>query len=163
MPEQKSVKPKVEDAILQVLSGDRESAALDFAAFMQENKLSLRWASNNAWKAMYKGKSVCYMLINAGGDWVIRFSQFTREKWFVDYDSHITDAGLKDFVINNINSRNCPGRDCGITRNKTILGKTFEEVCTCWPIYMRNPGGTDLEDVKKLILVIKMFITGSKL
>jgi len=156
---QKNTKPKAEDVIPELLNGETEKAALSFTEFMRENKMPLKWASNNAWKASYKGKSVCYMIVNANGDWVIRFSQLTRDKWFVDYDDYITGAGLKEFVINNINRRLCPGRECGASKNKTILGKTFDEVCKCWPLYMRNFDGVDLENAKQLVLLIKKYIT----
>ena len=157
MSEPKKAKPKVEDAVSMLLDGDTQKNALDFIAFMKENKLSLGHTSGNHWKAVCKGKSVCYMLVNES-EWILRFSQFTREQWFVDYDNCITDAGLKEFILDNVNPRNCPGRDCGISRDKTILGKIFDEVCTCWPLYLRNLDGEDLENIKKLVLVIKKYI-----
>lgn len=157
MSEQKKVKPNVEDVVSNHLSGDTAKNALDFVAFMKQNKLSLRHTSGNNWKAMYRGKSVCYMLVN-NEDWILRFSHFTREKWFVDYDKHIVNAGLKEFILDNVNPRNCPGRDCNISRDKTILGKTFDEVCTCWPLYLRNLDGADLDNIKKFVLVVKQII-----
>ncbi|MCL2546758.1 MAG: hypothetical protein FWE06_06135 [Oscillospiraceae bacterium] len=151
------IKPQAEDAVTLHLDGETAQSALDFIEFMKENKMSLKHTSGRHWKASYKSKGVCYMLIDENG-WILRFSQFTRERWFVDYEHCITDAGLKEFILSKINPRNCPDRDCGISRNKMILGKTFDEVCTCWPLYLKNLDGEDLANIKKFVLVIKQFI-----
>jgi len=156
MSEQKKTRPKAEEAVSKLLSGETQKNALDFISFMKDNKLSLGYASNS-WKSTYKGKSVCYLLVHEN-EWTLRFSHFTREKWFVDYDCYIIEAKLKDFIVNNINPRNCPGRDCGASKSRTILGKNFDEVCTCWPLYLKNLSGEDIEYIKKYILVIKKYI-----
>ena len=158
---QKAVKPKIEDVAVEIITGDNLKNLMDFLEFLRDNKLTPRWQSSNSWKVTYKNKSVCYVnLLEREGFWMIRHSQFTREKWFTDYDKYITDAVLKEFILDNINAPLCGQRNCwGWFRNNiTILGKQFDKVCNCWPLTLKNPEGAALECSKKLILVIKNFI-----
>jgi len=157
---QQAAKPKIEDIANEVINGDNLKNLLDFIEFLKNNKMSPRWASVNSWKVMHKNKSVCYVNLNdRDGSWMIRHSQFTREKWFIDYEKYITDAELKGFILEHINGPLCPGRDCWGSKNKmTILGKDFDAVCTCWPLTVKNPDGSVLECSKKFILAIKTII-----
>ena len=41
----KNEKPKIEDVVCEVLSGDAQKNALDFIAFLRENKLNPAWGS----------------------------------------------------------------------------------------------------------------------
>jgi hypothetical protein len=157
--DQKHHKPKIEDVITVLLNGDKQKAALNFAAFMRENKLTPRWNAYNSWKVTYKNKSVCFInLYENDGSWVIRFSQFTRDKWFVNYEDSIINAGLKVFILDNINKPLCQTKKCWTNRGKTILGKSFAAVCGCWPLWLKNFDGENLENAKRFVLVIKKFI-----
>jgi len=156
---QKIHKPKIENVIPVLLEGKKQKAALNFADFMRENKLTPKWASYNSWKATYKGKSVCYINLYEKEDcWAIRFSQFTRDKWFVNYDSYIINAGLEDFILKNINKPLCPQKSCWTNRGRTILGQSFRAVCNCWPLWLKDFDVDDLENAKRFVLVIKKFI-----
>jgi hypothetical protein len=156
---QKAVKPKIEDVAGDFVTGDNLKNLQDFLGFLKDNKLTPQWQSSNSWKVSYKSKSVCYIRLNDKEKyWSLDHSQFTREKWFTDYDKYITDAGLKEFVLEHINAPRCTGRECKGRQNMTILGKKFDEVCNCWSLSVKAPGGAELEDYKKFILVIKKFI-----
>jgi hypothetical protein len=157
---QKAIKPKVEDVAKEFITGDKLKNLSDFLEFLKNNKLTPRWQSSNSWSVRYKNKSVCYVRLNNNEmSWSLDHSQFTREKWFTDYDKYITDDELKEFIWDHINAPRCIGRDCWSYQNKmTILGKQFDAVCNCWPLSVKNPDGAKLECSKKFILVIKNFI-----
>lgn len=152
---QKAVKPNVEDVAGDFVHGENLSNLMDFLAFIKENKLKPQWMSSNSWSVKYKGKNVCYIKI-IGSSWYVFHSQFTREKWFVEYDHYFTDGELKAFVWDNIDGRYCPN-DCR-GKKKMVLGKEMNDICTCWPFRLENPNGARLELSKKLILIIKNFI-----
>ena len=160
MSEQKK-KPKIEDIISEYHDEDTKKNALDFVAFLRENKLSpTRMHSDVHWVVKHKGKSVCHLNIDKNNEWMIRHCQFTREKWFVNYEQHITDENLKAYILDNIRdpANVCIGGGCKGKQNKTILGKKFAAVCNCWPLLIKNPKGDILENEKKLITVIKTVI-----
>ena len=158
---QKAEKPKVEDVAREFIDGDNLKNLTDFLEFLKSNKLTPHWQSSNSWKCSYKNKSVCYIRLNdREKSWSLDHSQFTREKWFVDYDKYITDNELKEFIWNHINAPRCTGRDCWSYNNKMIiLGKQFDAVCNCWSLTVKNPNGAEIECTKKWISIIKTFIT----
>jgi len=155
MSEEKIVKPKIEDVAAGFLNeGDLENLK-DFVGFLKENKLTPTKISGGTWVVKNKGKTVCHMRLWNEKDWGVTHSHFTREKWFKDYDKYITDDGLITFIHNHIRKPACP-KDCWSYKNKmTILGKQFDPVCNCEPLRLTNPSGTELENEKKLVLVIK--------
>jgi hypothetical protein len=64
--EQKTTKPVIEDIIGKFLKGDALRNAMDFIAFLRENKMNPRWHSANSWRVSgKKGKGVCR--IDLGG------------------------------------------------------------------------------------------------
>jgi hypothetical protein len=162
--QQKSAKPTPEEIINAELNGDMKQNALNFTAFMTENKMTLRYASLNSWKAMYKGRTICYFRVNytpiVSDGWIVQFNHLTQ-KWFTDYDEHLTNAGLKDFVIANVFPRRCLGRNCNAKKKMTILGRTFNEVCKCSPLQLINAAAADLENIKKYIMAVRAYINGS--
>jgi len=97
---QKPKKPKIEDVAKEIIDGDHLKNLLNFLAFLNDNKLTPRWQSGNSWKVVYKNKNVCHINLNDHeGVWMIRHSQFTRDKWFVNYEKYITDDKLKNFIL----------------------------------------------------------------
>ena len=160
LPMQRKTKPKVEDVAKEILDKDKQKNVLEFVEFLKDNKLTPKWASYDSWKVTYKSKGVCFIKMNQQDEfWTIAPSQLTSSEWFANCDKYITDAELKEFVLDNISGPRCTIRDCKGRQNITILGKKFDEVCNCWPIVFKNPTGETLENSKKLILVIKKFIT----
>ena len=163
--EQKVIKPKVEEAAPEFLSGEKLQNLLSFVEFLKKNKLTPRWQSSNSWSVKYKNKTVCYVKIithshnvRVESFWAVYHSNFTREKWFRDYDGYFTDDGLKQFVLDNILAPTCIEKDCKGVQNKMIFGKKFDAVCHCWPIRLTNPEGEAFEYSKMLVLAIKSFI-----
>jgi len=165
----------IEDIAKDFLDGDKLECLMDFLAFLKNNKLTPRRSTSVAWVVRYKGKIVCHVrllpeekfwsskLDNCTiNDWCITHGHFSREKWFVDYEKYFTDEEMIQFVLDHIQEPICPRR--GWVNNHcqykaTILGKEFDNVCNCQPFFNTNPRGIELERSKKLILIIKSFIT----
>ena len=94
--------------------------------------------------------------------WRITQGQFIREKWFENYGKCLIDEEIIKFIWNHIQTPICPrdSRECWSWKNKmNILGKEFESVCNCEPVGITNPSGIELEHSKKLILIIKAYLT----
>ena len=156
---QKTVKPKIEDVAPEILDEDKLKGLSEFLEFLKANKLTPRWLSTNSWKVMYKNKCVCFIRLNKRERlWNISHSNFTREKWFKDYERYMTDNEVKEYILNNIKPPLCTDRDCKGRQNMTILGKKFDSVCNCVGFRINNPNTAELENSKKLILVIKNYI-----
>ena len=157
--DQKALKPNIEDVAGEIIGAEKLANLMDFVAFLRENKLAPRWQSSNSWKVMHKGKTVCFVkLRDDKGFWSVYFSQFTREKWFLEHEPSLAaDDELKDFIWRHIPGRNCPGTRCN-GRNADILDREFAGVCWCWPVRIWNADGKDLDCVKKLVLAVKDLI-----
>ena len=154
--EQQKVKPKIEDVIGERLEGDRQKNALDFIAFLRENKLSPVRMDIGSYAVKHKGKSVCNIYIRDGW-WMIRHRPSVLE---YNDENKFMDDELTKFVLDNVNPPECKNKNCpGWTRDHVIiLGKQFDKVCNCWPLRIDNPDGETLECCKKLVLGIKSFL-----
>ena len=152
MSEQKKY-PKIEDVIGERIEDDRQKSALEFIAFLRENKLSPGRMDIGSYAVKSKGKSVCNVYIQTDERWMMRFRPSTFEKSFSDSD-------LLEFVFDNIHhpKTRCPGCP-GISRDySTVFGKQLDNVCNCWPVRIYNPDGKTLEQCKKFVLHIKSAI-----
>ena len=152
--DQAAVKPKAEDVAGEFIGKERLRDLMDFLGFLQENKLTPRWASWNSWTVKCKGKNVCYIKFR-DASWFVMFSAFTREKWFVGYDKYFVDDGLKDFILGCNMGNWC--KDCA-GHKKTVFGREIDVVCPCWAFRVENPDGAALERTKEAILATKRFI-----
>jgi len=159
---QKITKPSIEDVAGDFIAGDKLQNLLDFTAFLRERKMTPKWQSFNSWKVSHKGKIVCYVkLRDDKGFWSVFFSQFTREKWFLEHEPlFAADDELKDFIWKHVPGRNCPGTRCN-GRNWDILEREFAGVCWCWPVRIWNADGKTLESAKKLVLTMTDFIAAA--
>ena len=164
----------IEDVAKDFLDGDKLECLIDFLAFLKNNKLIPRRSTSVAWVVKYKGKIVCHVRLLVEEktwsskldnctikDWCITHSHFSREKWFVNYEKYFTDEEMIQFVLDRIQEPVCPRK--GWTNNCqyriTLWGKEFHSVCNCQPFINTNPRGVGLERSKKLILIIKSYIT----
>jgi hypothetical protein len=161
---QKAVKPKIEDVAAELLDGNKQANLMDLLGFLKDDKLTPRWQSSNTWAVKHKKKGVCHIRIY-GGDkgWIAENNCHTafNEKDFLRNEKFvkaITENKLNEFILDNINNSARCREGCG-AKNITILGKTFDVVCGCWPLTVRNPDGAALENEKKFILTIKNLIS----
>lgn len=155
---QKTIRPKIEDALAGVLEGERLAHALDFVAYLRANKMSPAWASANSWAVNYKGQRVCY--IRAYG--VQHWHRLDAGCWHIspngEYNDDIETLGdaLKESIWAGVRyCDNCC--NCGPGRHAVILGKDFDNVCHMNFVFT-NPDDTALECAKKLVDVRKSAI-----
>jgi hypothetical protein len=147
---------KIEDAINKKLTGDAQKNALDFAGFLCANGLSYEANDDGGGWAVggIVGDSFGYMLVNGveefPGPWTIWLNS-------CDFESSLTaDDKLKEaaWAHTSICGQCHEGwKDCG-GGGRTIFGKNFEKLCHS-PLMFNNPDASVLENIKKLMLMLK--------
>ena len=160
--EQKKTKPKFEDIAGDFLEGNVLKNALDFAAFLRENKISLVWRATNSWNADYKGERVCsfhipyepYASFAGIGSWVLR-----PAGWYGgEYENFIISDKHKEIIWASVKQCSaCDGRyvgkkrPCNFAKGNDIMifGKKFESVCGY--LLIENPSGEVLDFAKKWV------------
>ena len=150
---QREIKAKIEDAIPHYLDRTMQKSAIDFATYLQVNKMPLKWDAWNTWKAHSKSKVLCWVTLNRF-NWVISPCLTNIN----EYEKSIINEGLQHFVWDNFKRCEpwCPGK-CGDGKSVTILGKTFNNICR--EIYhvnnkkvdFANPDETAINRIKKLL------------
>ena len=157
---QRLVRPKIESVLPYFLDDKMLEAALDFISYLRTNKMSPGWAGiHNAWKAMNKGKPICY--IRLGREWI---RETKNVKWVVmpylnnieDYAIEILKENWQNIIWDDLHycrkcAYNCP------LLSKTILGKDFTNLCHAqfyngrFPVSFVNPDEEAFNRVKKLM------------
>ena len=144
MSEQKK-KPTLEEKIKTLLSGETQKNALDFIDFLRVNKIPPKFH--------------VISVVGEGGNfphirpWVTFFNvcEFDGlvDKELLEFawkHAHICDH----FITN--------GGRCGCGKQpgfkKIVFGKEFENICKC-PMQFINPDTETLENMKKLLLLLK--------
>jgi len=154
--EQKVLKLKIEDEIPKFLDGDMRQAALDFVAYMRDNKMQPSWQSTNSWKANYKGQNICVIRISEGSWCVVpRISRWNKLIPSYDlYEREITEEGLRSIVLANVNiCRRCA--NCGPGWSMTFLGKGFDDVCHNVPVRYVDPGEAEIACIKRVLELMR--------
>ena len=163
--EQKAIKPLIEDAIIESLDGGMKKAALDFIAYMRENKMKPVWAVTNQWKAMYRGKCICRIYIKNGEYddrlcaspfWVVRLDPL----YLNEYEESILSEGLQNMIWDNASycvhkksGTGCnPNKPCVGGRTMTLFGNEIKGICVC-PINVNicDPDDATINRIKKLL------------
>jgi len=124
---QKETKAKIEDVIPYYLDGDTQKAALDFAAYLQANKMPLKWDAWNTWKAHSKSKVLCWVKLDLWpAAWVVSPCVTNID----EYEDIVISEGWQSFVWDNFRrcDPSCLGKCAGAER-VTLLGKEFDDVC----------------------------------
>ena len=169
-------KPIPEDIIAKCLNGEKKGNALNFVAWLRENKLSPRVSrsSPHLWEAKYKNKVICNLLINhAGlsqGDWGFGLNLANMDK----YCEVITNEGLQDIIWNGTSyclygerspffgmakAPGCnPKKLCIPGKTINVLGKDIR--CCCVSASGKNvrfssPDEITLNGIKKLLVLEK--------
>ena len=100
---QKLTKPLVEDMLPDVLDGEILTTAQDFVAHLRSSRIKPSWVLINQWKAMYKGRCICKIIIRQDC-WK------NPDKWIVaawlenisQYEDILIAEGLDKLVQDNI-------------------------------------------------------------
>ena len=157
--EQKKIRPKIEDVIPEVLIGEMRETALEFAAYLRENKMAPGWSGvHNAWDAKCKGKTICKISLAHTGwyannkcSWNIKLYCLHMSK----YESSIISAGVQSIIWDGLfHCISCLGgkKPCIGGNDIMILGREYKGICghsLCTMIY--DPDETTLDGVKKLL------------
>ena len=162
MAKSKKEKPKIEDAINELLDSDNRINALHFVSYLRENKPAPIWVGESSWKILYKKTHIGFIglprklpIHNPGErSWLIRLP---TECDFLD---DLVSKGMPiEIVWNNIRfCTNCCNL-CGKSK-KTVLGKIFDNMCSSW-FGMLNPDIDNLEWAKRIIEYKKDIILNS--
>ena len=151
---QRETKAKIEDAIPHYLSGDMQKTALDFAAYLQANKL--KWDAWNKWKVFYIKTTLCWVTLNLSTrSWVVSPCLPNNN----EYQELVLSEGLQDFVWDNFKrcNPNCAGVCGGPTKSVTILGKEIYGICceitevNNYRVDYVNPDETTINRIKMLL------------
>ena len=151
----------IEDSIVEILTGEAQKNALEFAAYLRANEMLFEkgrgyWEGKLYWLIKYKEEYVCYILIGAEekpgpGPWII-WSDDSGSNCFEDYS---LDEQMKEVAWKNVDiCGNCGGCDNPGGTRKTIFGKDFNNVCRT-AMNFTNPDVETLECVKKMVEIRK--------
>jgi len=146
---EKAVKPKIEDVIGDVLNGDTQKNALDFVAYLRENKLNPAWSAKNVWTVSSKTYRVCFIRLHGAAE----YHNLDVGCWNVspligEYDADSLSDELKEIVWTN--TKNC--QTCGQCALKlnAVFGKEFTNSCEGSILFV-NPDSKAVECAKKLV------------
>ncbi|MCL1795040.1 MAG: hypothetical protein FWG34_14395 [Oscillospiraceae bacterium] len=163
-----SAQKTIESAILEILSGEAQKNALDFAAFLKENEISLDYNPNESeskpiWNGAVGGvvgNSIGYVTVNGDencpGPWTF---------WFNSCDFEGSDAADEEFkeaiwaFASPCGKCHDGWEKCRGSGKRTILGREFEGQCHS-PLMFCNPDAKTLENMKKFLLYLKPEIDG---
>ena len=148
-------KPTLEVKIKALLVGDAQMYALDFVAFLRANGISLDSEGNGEGWAVggIVGNSIGFMLVNGAekmpGPWTIWFNS-------CDFGNGPADDELKEITWAHASVcahchkgwERCGGGD------RMIFGREFKSLCHS-PLMFTDPDAKTLENIKKLILMLK--------
>jgi len=157
-------KMKIEDAILQYLDVDMQATALDFVAFMRENKMSLRRSTSTDWTASYKTKTICWIRLKGA------LSGRMQAKWEIrpnlininTYENEIIDENMQNYIWDGLTycglciNSNGLMRECSPGTNIIVLKKDISGICAGFfsnnrkPISFHNPDEKAINIVKRL-------------
>ena len=165
---QKIQKPRIEDVIPAYLNGDMKKTALAFATWMHENKMPLKWAGlHNAWKAMCKGKAICYVrLYNDGWSNSEHLkNMYGKHLWVItpylsnlnSYAETVINENMQNFIWDNVHHcmfcrtpchGNPPGKDV------IVLGKDIKSICIGRQlVWAFDPDEAAMNTLKRLLIL----------
>jgi len=138
---------KLEDRIKDILTGETQKNALDFAAYLKANEMD---GEGPHGEVSCKGKCVCYVHMDGNpekpGPWTIwPEGDFSGEHKDVPMNER-----MKEIAWANVNFCGNCGGGCSPGSQKVIFGKAFDHVCSA-PMAFCDPDAKTLECVKKLL------------
>lgn len=159
---QRKIKPKIEEVIPFIVDGDNQKYALDFVAWLRENKMAPGWSGvHNAWDAKCRGSTICKIsLRNAGWD---LNENLKKHSWCIklffspihQYEETVIKEGLGDVILNNfVPCVSCLNgkKDCKPGITGTFLGKDFKNICIhSFNKEIKDPKESTLNGIKKLL------------
>ena len=160
--EQKKTKPRIEDVLPIYLDGEKLKNAMDFVAFLRENKMSPGWRSPNSWCASYKGKVVAYIKLGEAA-YLSSEYDFWQIVFFDHYNSEneeLLGEQTKKALLSKIRfCKSCPDFSCAPGIQGTVLGeKLADNICRYMSFLFNNPTAAELERAKQLVMTSRKII-----
>ena len=152
---------KIEEKIKEILNGDAQKNALDFAAFLRANDMQFErsttnyWADKLYWYVKFQDEFVGFILVNGYGTvgddtepegWIFWSDNYNSDL-FADFP---LDEQTKEIAWNHVDFGTCCG---GLTIK--LFGKEFTPVCNGTTFRFNNPITEELDCVKKLVDIRK--------
>ena len=158
--QQQKTKPKIEDVIVKILDGERQQSALEFVAYLREQKLNPRWTATNAWWVKYKGKNLFSIRLHGNhgakvyyglepGSWHTAhwLDMYLAANSPEQFDDLVNCDSFKEFLWSNMH----PCKHCLCCKpglSGVYFGKVFSSTCG---VRIENSDAEGLEHTKKLI------------
>ena len=152
--EQQKEKPKIDDVVESILHDESLASVIELVRFIKNNKISLRWASQNCWHLYFKGKRIgnIRMTDKYRKNYALPDNSWAFSPWGSDdvLETLVAnDDDVKNAVWNNIRlCSNCC--NCGPGIERVVLGKTFENTCH-GGLRMLNPDNDSMELIKMMM------------
>ena len=163
---QKVEKPQVEDVLPTYVDGINKNIALDFIAYLKNNKMKASWAVTNAWDGKCKGKRLYYIRLplyhhqflslkpSSGIDWKNSWLFSPILTYFDKYEDIVVKENLKNFVLSGIQYCTLCGGDnekpCG-AKERTIFSDKISNLCGGLNLAYVNPDETEIGYIKRLL------------
>lgn len=149
MSELKSIRPEIEDIIGDVLNGDVLMNALNFIAYLRENKMTSQWSATNVWKVSYKTYSICFMRLYGAAE----YHNLEADSWHIvpfigEYEDISLSDEFKEIVWANKETCQRCGK-CALELSQ-IFGRKFDYACEK-SIVFTNPDAKNIECAIKLV------------
>jgi len=172
--QQKLTKPLVEEIISKTLSEEEIPDALDFVAHIRTNKIRPAWQLINQWKAVYKGRCICKIIVRQDcwkndDTWIVAAWLENIHK----YEDAIIRENLQQLVWDNVYycvhkpqgspagnkiqhalTYPCNLWDCAPGKDITLCGKELTNICrngNRQHFWFHNPDKATIEGIKKLL------------
>jgi len=164
--EQKSIRPKIENAAVEILDTKEQQHLLNFVAWLRKKKLSPSWSRvhlgshSKSYTIGFKGVKICIVnLVFDGqyaGSWNVAFAAHNFDESIV-----LSDENLNKAVWDNIVScQNCD--NCKPGRRMTVCGKIFDRVCMSF-LTFKNPKAEKIECIKQILEInINLIQSGNR-
>jgi len=164
---QKTEKPPIEDVIPKYLDGNIKKDALNFVAYLQENKMKLVWAVANGWKILHKGKVIGYIRLPLHESHFRNLRQSDEMDWkkswvftpylhnMNKYEDLIINENLREFILSGLHyCMPCPHRFC--VTERVVFGNSIKNLCIGdlyggMALWYVNPTETEIGYIKKLL------------
>ena len=153
------------DAVRDCLSGDALENALDFVAFLRDNKMNPANTSKNGWKLSSKACVICYIWLDPEAN------TLTINPFIGEYSANSLPDDMKEICW----AKKTPGASCGAChvisgdgyncsyKIDTVFGKEYTDACAR-SILFKHPTLAEFECIKNLLVLRKNTIkNGTKL
>ena len=156
----------MEDFIGEVLTGDAQKNALEFAIYLRANDMLFKkgknyWEDKLYWAIKFKDEIVCYILIgyeeNPGeksDSWIV-WCDDSNSDWF--NGDFPLDEHIKKFAWKNVEICGKCGSCTEYGKDKTIFEKEFDNVCGT-NMRFEIPNAEEVESMKKIFEIRKNYI-----